>query len=134
MGKVESDTLYGTLNLLILKTLAEGPLHGLAISRQIHASTSDKLKIEEGALYPALHRLERDELVGGSWGISETRRRACATCDWSGACVTVAWIGGNCQIGRHSCNASRNWAHWAIVVWGAFHGEYHKRLLMPVWR
>ncbi len=76
MGKVESDTLYGTLNLLILKTLAEGPLHGLAISRQIHASTSDKLKIEEGALYPALHRLERDGLVSGSWGNSETRRRA----------------------------------------------------------
>ncbi len=76
MGKIESDTLYGTLNLLILKTLAEGPFHGLAISRQIHALTSDKVKIEDGALYPALHRLERDGLVSGSWGISETRRRA----------------------------------------------------------
>ncbi len=56
--------------------MAEGPLHGLAISRQIHADTEDALKVEEGALYPALHRLERDELVQGSWGISETRRRA----------------------------------------------------------
>ncbi len=76
MGKIESDTLYGTLNLLILRTLSEGPFHGLAISRQIHADTQDKLKIEEGALYPALHRLERDGLVKGSWGVSETRRRA----------------------------------------------------------
>ncbi len=76
MGNIESDTLYGTLNLLILRTLAEGPLHGLAISRQIHTDTEDALKVEEGALYPALHRLERDGLVEGSWGISETRRRA----------------------------------------------------------
>jgi PadR family transcriptional regulator PadR len=76
VGKIESDTMYGTLNLLVLRTLAEGPLHGLAISRQIHADTGDALKVAEGALYPALHRLERDGFVKGDWGISETRRRA----------------------------------------------------------
>ena len=76
MGKIESDTLYGTLNLLVLRTLAEAPLHGLAISRQIHADTDDAVKVEEGALYPALHRLERDGFVKGRWDVSETRRRA----------------------------------------------------------
>lgn len=76
MGGIDSDTLYGTLNLLILRTLAGGALHGLAISRRIHDDTADALRVEEGALYPALHRLERDGLVEGSWGISDTRRRA----------------------------------------------------------
>lgn len=76
MGGIESNTLYGTLNLLILKTLAEGRLHGLAISRHIFDSSRESLRVEEGALYPALHRLERDGLVKGEWGISEARRRA----------------------------------------------------------
>ena len=51
-------------------------MHGLAISRRIHDNTADALRVEEGALYPALHRLERDRLAEGSWGISPTRRRA----------------------------------------------------------
>ena len=76
MAKIDSDTLYGTLNLLILKTLGDGPLHGLAVMRRIHEVSEEGLRIEEGALYPALHRLERDGLVVGTWGLSENRRRA----------------------------------------------------------
>ncbi len=76
MTKVEADTLYGTLSLLVLQALSDGSLHGLEISRRIHNDTGDALKIDEGALYPALHRLERDGLVSGEWGISDKRRRA----------------------------------------------------------
>jgi len=73
---IDSTSLYGTLNLLILQAVAAGPLHGLAIARRIRAATGDALTIEEGALYPALHRLERDGLVEPSWGTSENNRRA----------------------------------------------------------
>jgi transcriptional regulator len=74
--RIDSTSLYGTLNLLILKAVAGGPRHGLAIARFIRASTDDSLTIEEGALYPALHRLERDGLVEAAWGTSENNRRA----------------------------------------------------------
>jgi len=73
---IGSDTLYGTLSLLVLQALEEGPLHGLAISRRIHERAEEALKVDEGALYPALHRLERDGFIEGEWGISEARRRA----------------------------------------------------------
>ena len=73
---VDSTSLYGTLNLLILQALAREPLHGLAIARRIRESTDESLQIEEGALYPALHRLERDGLLEPSWGTSENNRRA----------------------------------------------------------
>ncbi len=76
MTKVEADTLYGTLSLLVLQALSDGALHGLEISRRIHDEAGEALKVDEGALYPALHRLERDELVRGEWGISQKRRRA----------------------------------------------------------
>lgn len=76
MPKVESDTLYGTLNLLILKALAAGPLHGLAILHALEESSGEVVQVEEGALYPALHRLERDGLVAGEWGTSPKGRRA----------------------------------------------------------
>ena len=76
MPKIEADTLYGTLSLLVLQALSEGALHGLAISRRINEEAGDVLKVDEGTLYPALHRLERDGLLQGEWGISEKRRRA----------------------------------------------------------
>jgi PadR family transcriptional regulator PadR len=76
MGRIDSDTLYGTLSLLILQTLANESLHGLEIQRQIHDAAGESLQIEEGALYPALHRLERDELLTADWGISTKNRRA----------------------------------------------------------
>jgi transcriptional regulator len=74
--RIDSTSLYGTLNLLILQAVATEPLHGLAVARRIRESTDDSLSIEEGALYPALHRLERDGLVEPSWGTSENNRRA----------------------------------------------------------
>ncbi len=77
MGKanVDSDTLYGTLNLLILRTLSEGPLHGLAIARRIYDESGEAVDVGEGALYTALHRMERDGLLSGRWGMSDTKRR-----------------------------------------------------------
>lgn len=73
---IDSDTLYGTMNLLVLQALRDGPLHGLAVSRRIESATSGTLRVEEGALYPALHRLERDGLVEGEWGRTDGNRRA----------------------------------------------------------
>lgn len=73
---IDANTLYGTLNLLVLQALKEGPLHGLAVSRRIEATTRGALQIEEGALYPALHRLERDRLLEGEWGRTDENRRA----------------------------------------------------------
>lgn len=73
---IDSTSLYGTLNLLILQAVAEEPLHGLAVARRIRESTDESLRIEEGALYPALHRLEDEGLLESSWGTSENNRRA----------------------------------------------------------
>jgi transcriptional regulator len=70
------ELVQGTLDVLVLKALEWGPLHGYAISRWIKATTRDVLTVEEGALYPALHRLERKRLVESEWGASENNRRA----------------------------------------------------------
>lgn len=76
MTSIEASTLYGTLNLLLLRVLEGEELHGLDIRRRIEGLAGSSVRIEEGALYPALHRLERDGLVESSWGLSERRRRA----------------------------------------------------------
>ena len=77
MTKIFSGSLYGTLNLLILQTVSRsGRAHGLEIARRIRDATEDGLRLEEGALYPALHRLERDGLLEGVWGTSDQNRRA----------------------------------------------------------
>ena len=70
------DLLHGTLDTLILKTLAAGRRHGYGIAKAIEDSTEAVVAIEEGSLYPALYRLERKELVEAEWGISELGRRA----------------------------------------------------------
>jgi PadR family transcriptional regulator PadR len=70
------DLLQGTLDMLILKTLARGPLHGYAVAERIHERSEDVLRVEEGALYPALHRLELRGLLASEWGLSENNRRA----------------------------------------------------------
>lgn len=70
------DRLHGTLDLLILKTLTLGPRHGYAIVRWIHDQTSDALQVEEGSLYPALYRMERDGWIEADWGTSELGRKA----------------------------------------------------------
>ncbi len=71
-----TELLHGTLDTLILKTLAWGPRHGYAIARWIRDTTDDVLRIEEGALYPALHRLQKRGWVEAEWGLSENNRRA----------------------------------------------------------
>jgi transcriptional regulator len=68
--------LQGTLELLILKSLAWGEAHGYAIARWIEQATSDALRIEEGSLYPALHRMAAKGWLASDWGISENNRRA----------------------------------------------------------
>jgi transcriptional regulator len=71
-----SDLYTGTLDLLILKAVSWGPSHGYAIARWIRETTSDVLVVQEGALYPALHRLERKGLLSEEWRESETGRQA----------------------------------------------------------
>ena len=71
-----SDLFTGTLDLLILKALTWGPRHGYAVGRWIRETTSDALVVQEGALYPALHRLERKGLLHEEWRESETGRQA----------------------------------------------------------
>lgn len=70
------DLLQGTLDLLVLKTLAWGPAHGYDIARWIQQVTGDVLRVEEGSLYPALHRLQKRKLLKSSWGLSRNNRRA----------------------------------------------------------
>jgi transcriptional regulator len=70
------DLLQGTLDVLILKALAWEPRHGYAVARWIGETTEDELQIEEGALYTALHRMEKRGWVESEWGLSENNRRA----------------------------------------------------------
>ena len=76
MTKVKTDVLQGTLALLVLKTLARGAMHGYGITLHIQRVSSDVLRIEEGSLYPALHRMEQEGWVSAEWGVSENNRRA----------------------------------------------------------
>jgi len=77
MGKAGSGELVqGTLPLLILRILATGPNHGFAIARRIHQVSNDVLKVEEGSLYPALHRLEVQGLIDSEWRATENNRNA----------------------------------------------------------
>jgi transcriptional regulator len=71
-----ADSLQGTLALLILKTLQLGPNHGFGITLHIQTASQGLLRVEEGSLYPALHRLERDKLVSAEWKTTDNRRRA----------------------------------------------------------
>jgi PadR family transcriptional regulator, regulatory protein PadR len=75
--KPDIDLLQGTLDVLILKTLSWGrAMHGYGIARWIQQVTDDVLQIEEGSLYPALHRMERKGWIEARWGLSENNRRA----------------------------------------------------------
>jgi PadR family transcriptional regulator len=71
-----TDLVQGTLDLLILRTLAPGPLHGWAVSNRIRLASKDVLLVQQGSLYPALHRLEQQGWIKAAWGESENRRRA----------------------------------------------------------
>ena len=72
----QRELIQGSLDMLILKTLSRGPLHGYAIAVAIERRSSDELRVEEGALYPALHKLEVAGLLKSEWKLSETNRRA----------------------------------------------------------
>ncbi len=75
MGRLLSKPLQGSLNLLILKTLSRGPLHGYGITNHIQQVTGDVLQVEEGSLYPALHRMEQEGWIQSEWALSDTKRR-----------------------------------------------------------
>jgi transcriptional regulator len=70
------DLLQGTLDMLILKALTAGSMHGYGVARWLERATDDALRVEEGSLYPALHRLAERGWVRAEWGISENNRRA----------------------------------------------------------
>jgi transcriptional regulator len=76
MASTDLELVRGTFDLLILKTLSWGPMHGLGVLRWIERVTENRLQIEEGALYPALHRLEQRGWIDAEWGYSESNRRA----------------------------------------------------------
>jgi PadR family transcriptional regulator PadR len=76
MGKGHSDVLQGTLDLLILRTLARGPTHGYGIVVHIQKVSAEVLRVEEGSLYPALHRIEQAGWISSEWGVSDNNRRA----------------------------------------------------------
>ena len=76
MANERTDLLQGTLELLILNTLAREPMHGYGIVQRIHEAAEDLLKVEDGSLYPALYRMEERGLIKSEWGVSENNRRA----------------------------------------------------------
>jgi PadR family transcriptional regulator, regulatory protein PadR len=76
MNPIKTDLLQGTLDLLILKTVALGPQHGYGISLRIQQISRDALQVRQGSLYPALHRLEHRGWVSSYWGVSENNRKA----------------------------------------------------------
>ena len=76
MAKERTDLLQGTLELLILNTLARESMHGYGVVQRIQASAEDLLKVEDGSLYPALYRMEERGWIKSEWGVSENNRRA----------------------------------------------------------
>ena len=76
MTRTQLELLRGTLDMLVLKALEPESLHGYDIARVIEVATSDVLRVEEGSLYPALHRMERRGWIAASWGRSDNNRRA----------------------------------------------------------
>ena len=76
MAPTTTELLHGTLDLLILKAVSLGPLHGYGVLLRIQQVSRDKLQIQQGSLYPALYRLEHQGLIASEWGESENRRKA----------------------------------------------------------
>jgi transcriptional regulator len=101
MARRKADLLQGTLDMLILKTLSLGPLHGLGVSRRINQITHGVFEVQPGSLFPALHRLEEEGWIAGEWGESENRRKA------KYYRLTSS--------GRRRLNAEKS--NWSRVVW-----------------
>ena len=76
MADSDLDLMQGTLDLLVLKALIFGPRHGYAVARWVRETTDDDLRIEEGALYTALHRMEKRRWLESEWGLSDNNRKA----------------------------------------------------------
>lgn len=76
MSPRKNDILQGTLALLVLKTLQQGPMHGWGITLHIQRISNEVLRVEEGSLYPALHRMEQAGWISAEWGVSDNNRRA----------------------------------------------------------
>lgn len=76
MGDNKTEMLHGTLDLLVLRVLSEGPLHGYAIARRLRALSNEVVSVEQGSLYPALYRMEKRGWLRASWGRTEANRRA----------------------------------------------------------
>ena len=76
MARTNSDQLHGTLDMLVLKILDDGPLHGYAIALRLERLSGDVLSVEEGSLYPALYRMEERGWLGSEWAVTDTGRRA----------------------------------------------------------
>jgi PadR family transcriptional regulator PadR len=76
MADRDVDLIQGTLNVLILKTLSWGPMNGYALAQWVREATAGDIELEEGALYPALHRMEHRGWIAAEWGVSENNRRA----------------------------------------------------------
>jgi PadR family transcriptional regulator PadR len=74
--KTRKDNLQGSLVLLVLKSLEHSPMHGWGITLHIERISNEILRVEEGSLYPALHRMEQERLIASEWGVSENNRRA----------------------------------------------------------
>jgi transcriptional regulator len=70
------ELLQGTLDVMILKALSWGPMHGFGVAKWVRSTTADVLQIEDSALYPALHRMEHRGLIDADWGLTENKRRA----------------------------------------------------------
>lgn len=76
VGKQKPELPQGTLDMLVLKALSLGPMHGYGVGQRIGQLAEDMLKVEEGTLYPALYRIERRGWIASEWGVSENNRRA----------------------------------------------------------
>jgi transcriptional regulator len=76
MPKEKSELIYGTLDMLILRALRPGALHGLGIADRLHLVSADVLRVEQGSLYPALYRLEAEGFIRAKWGVSDNNRKA----------------------------------------------------------
>jgi PadR family transcriptional regulator len=76
MNKQKPDLIYGTLEMLVLRSLQHEARHGLGIADRIHQISKDILRVEQGSLYPALYRLEAEGLIKAEWGVSENNRKA----------------------------------------------------------
>ena len=103
MPEKTSDLIQGTLDMLILKALARGPLHGYAVAEWIQQTSQQVLKVEEGALYPALHRMELRGLLKARWGASDNNRRA--------KFYSITRRGS-----RHLAAAAENWEQLSAVI------------------